>query len=83
MQLTWDLIGRATRDAEAYTLYLKPGTPPTGMAAWRLWLARTFDVPVFLHLPLRIFNSPNDVKLFDSMLRRKNLLPADAPAATV
>ncbi len=83
MQLTWDLIDRARRDAEAYTLYLKPGTPPAGMAAWRLWLARTFDVPVFLHLPLRVFNSPNDVKLFDAMLRRKNLLPADAGTAPV
>ena len=51
------------------------------MAPWRMWLARTFDVPVFLHLPLRIFNSPNDVKLLESLLRRKNLLPADASAA--
>jgi len=83
MQLTWDMIGRARRDGDAYMLYLKPGTPPTGMAAWRLWLARTFDVPVFLHLPQRIFSSPNDVKLFEAMLRRKNLLPAEAGATTV
>lgn len=83
MQLTWDMITRARRDADAYLLYLKPGTPPEGMAAWRLWLARTFDVPVFLHLPLRIFNSPNDLKLFESLLRRKNLLPAEAGAITV
>ena len=83
MQLTWDMIARARRDADAYLLYLKPGTPPAGLAAWRLWLARTFDVPVFLHLPQRIFNSPNDVKLFEAMLRRKNLLPAEAGAPTV
>ena len=83
MQLTWDMIGRARRDADAYLLYLKPGVPPEGMAAWRLWLARTFDVPVFLHLPLRIFNSTNDLKLFESLLRRKNLLPAEAGTATV
>ena len=83
MQLTWDMIGRARRDAEGYLLYLKPGTPPEGMAAWRLWLARTFDVPVFLHLPLRIFNSPNDLKLFESLLRRKNLLPTEPSATTV
>ena len=83
MQITWDLIGRARRDSDAYLLYLKPGTPPEGMAAWRLWLARTFDVPVFLHLPQRIFNSPTDVKLFESMLRRKNLLPAEAGTPTV
>ena len=83
MQLTWDMIGRARRDPDAYLLYLKPGTPPEGMAPWRLWLARTFDVPVFLHLPLRIFNSPNDLKHFESLLRRKSLLPSEAGAATV
>jgi hypothetical protein len=81
MQLTWDMIGRARRDADAYLLYLKPGTPPEGLAPWRLWIARKFDVPVFLHLPLRIFNSPNDLKLFEALLRRKNLLPAEAGAA--
>ncbi|UOQ97865.1 YcxB family protein [Hymenobacter sp. 5317J-9] len=83
MQLNWDMIDRARRDADAYLLYLKPGTPPEGLAAWRLWLARTFDVPVFLHLPQRIFNSPNDLKLFEALLRRKNLLPAEAGATTV
>ena len=83
MQLTWDMIGRVRRDSDAYLLYLKPGTPPEGMAAWRLWLARTFDVPVFLHLPMRIFNSPNDLKLFESLLRRKNLLPVEAATAAV
>ena len=83
MQLTWDMIARARRDADAYLLYLKPGTPPEGLAPWRLWLARTFDVPVFLHLPLRIFNSPNDLKLFEALLRRKNLLPTEPGPATV
>ena len=83
MQLTWDMIGRARRDADAYLLYLKPGIPPEGLAAWRLWLARTFDVPVFLHLPLRIFNSSNDLKLFESLLRRKSLLPTEPGATTV
>ena len=83
MQLTWDMIGRARRDADAYLLYLKPGTPPEGLAVWRLWLARTFDVPVFLHLPYKIFNADNDRRLFEAMLRRKNLLPAEAGAATV
>ena len=83
MQLTWDMIGKARRDADAYLLYLKPGTPPADTAGWRLWLARTFDVPVFLHLPLRVFNSPNDLKLFEALLRRKNLLPAEAGVTTV
>ena len=83
MQLTWDMIGKARRDADAYLLYLKPGTPPADTAGWRLWLARTFDVPVFLHLPLRVFNSPNDLKLFEALLRRKSLLPAEAGVTTV
>ena len=83
MQLTWDMIGKARRNADAYLLYLKPGTPPADTAGWRLWLARTFDVPVFLHLLLRVFNSPNDLKLFEALLRRKSLLPAEAGVTTV
>nr|WP_262905894.1 hypothetical protein [Hymenobacter terricola] len=83
MQLTWDAFSRARRDADAYLLYFKPGPAPEGMAPWRLWLARAFDVPMFLHLPLRIFNSPNDLKLFEALLRRKNLLPTEAGATTV
>ncbi len=74
MQLTWDMISKVRRDGDAYLLYLKPGAPPEGTAPWRLWLARTFDVPVFLHLPQRVFNSDNDRKLFEALLRRKNLL---------
>jgi hypothetical protein len=78
MQVGWDNIDRARRTDDGYQLYLKPGIPPAGLAAWRVWVARTFDVPVFLLLPLRIFNSPNDLKLFEALLRRKNLLPAEA-----
>ena len=78
MGLGWDSLARARRDPDAYLLYLKQGPAPAGLAPWRLWLARTFDVPVFLHLPLRIFNSPNDLKLFESLLRRKNLLVDEA-----
>ncbi|MVN78351.1 hypothetical protein GO988_18630 [Hymenobacter sp. HMF4947] len=80
MALPWDQIGRVRRDPDAFLLYLKPGVPPADMAAWRQWLARTFDVPVFLHLPLRLFNNDNDRKLFEALLRRKGLL-TDAPAA--
>ena len=63
MQLTWDMIGRARRDADGYLLYLKPGTPPADTAAWRAWLARTFDVPVFLHLPCK-FSTPTTTASF-------------------
>ena len=82
MQLQWDMIARARRSEGAYLLYLKPGTPPADTKPWRAWLARALDVPVFLHLPEKIFNSDNDKRLFESLLRRKNLLPTDvAPAA--
>jgi hypothetical protein len=81
MALPWDQIARVRREPDAYLLYLKPGVPPADMAPWRQWLARTFDVPVFLHLPLRLFNNDNDRKLFDALLRRKNLLVDGAPAA--
>ncbi|WP_245849436.1 hypothetical protein [Hymenobacter crusticola] len=81
MNLSWDMIGRAVREPDAFVLYLKQGEAPADLAGWRRWIATTFDVPVFLHLPLRIFNSPNDIKLFDSMLRRKNLLPVIAVAS--
>ena len=81
MGIVWDTIGRVRKDPDAYLLYLKPGPAPTGLAPWRLWVARTFDVPVFLHLPLRSFNSPNDLKLFEALLRRKNLLPDGTASA--
>jgi hypothetical protein len=81
MALPWDQIGRVRREPDAYLLYLKPGAPPAELAPWRRWVATTFDVPVFLHLPLRLFNNDNDRKLFEALLRRKGLLPTDAPAA--
>ena len=77
MQLQWDMIGRVRRADDAYLLYLKPGVPPAGTAPWRAWLARALDVPVFLHLPLKIFNSDNDRRLFEALLRRKSLLPTE------
>lgn len=82
LAMSWESIGRVRRDPDGFRLYLKPGEAPAELAGWRRWVARTFDVPVFLHLPLRLFNSDNDRKLFEALLRRKNLLPAEsAPAA--
>jgi hypothetical protein len=80
MALPWEQIGRVRRDPDAYLLYFKQVEPPAELASWRRWVARTFDVPVFLHLPIRLFNNDNDRKLFEALLRRKGLL-ADAPAA--
>jgi hypothetical protein len=82
MALPWDQIGRVRREPDAYLLYLKAPTEALAeLSPWRQWLARTFDVPVFLHLPLRLFNNDNDRKLFEALLRRKGLLTDAAAAA--
>ncbi|UOR04698.1 hypothetical protein MUN82_17330 [Hymenobacter aerilatus] len=81
MNIGWEMIGRARLAPDGYMLYLKQGEAPQELASWRRWVARTFDVPVFMLLPSRIFNSPNDIKLFEAILRRKNLLPAETKAA--
>jgi hypothetical protein len=74
MALTWDMIQRAQRKDDSYMLWLQPpsaGQLPTG---WKGWLARTFQAPIFIMLPYKIFNSQNDLKLMDSILRRKSLI---------
>jgi hypothetical protein len=74
MTLTWDMIGSAERKGASYLLWLKPPTEAQLPGGWRGWLAKTFQAPVFVMLPFRIFNSPNDIKLLESLLRRKNLI---------
>lgn len=74
MVLTWDMIQKAKRDEEAFMLWLQPPSGSQLPGGWKGWIARTFQAPIFLHLPFRIFNSTNDVKLMESLLRRKNLL---------
>lgn len=81
MNIGWEMINRVRITPDGYMLYLKQGEAPQELAGWRRWVARTFDVPVFMLLPTRIFNSPNDIKLFEAILRRKNLLPAETKAA--
>lgn len=76
MALNWDMLEKVKVSKDAYFIYLKPPTADQLPSGWKGWLARTFSVPVFLHLPFRIFNSPNDLKLMDSLLRRKNFLAA-------
>lgn len=76
--MTWDMIEQVKRDKDAYVLYLKQPDAAEQVQGWRLWLAKLMWVPVFIHLPLRIFNAPKDVTLFENLLRRKNLLPATA-----
>ncbi|WP_242926208.1 hypothetical protein [Pontibacter vulgaris] len=74
MALTWNMIQSARKKDDAFMLWLQPPTQEQMPTGWKGWLARTFQVPVFINLPYRIFNSPNDIKLMESMLRRKNLL---------
>ncbi|WP_181307328.1 YcxB family protein [Rufibacter sp. XAAS-G3-1] len=76
MALQWDMIERVTQTKDAYQMYLKGPAADQLPKGWKGWLAKNFNVPVFLHLPFRIFNSPNDLKLMESLLRRKNFIPA-------
>ncbi|OWP64588.1 hypothetical protein CDA63_02185 [Hymenobacter amundsenii] len=81
MRLTWDMIGDVKREANGYLLALKTPELPADLTGFKRWMARTFDTPIFVQVPDRIFNSANDQKLFDAMLRRKSLLPGGAATA--
>lgn len=74
MAITWDMIQTVQRDDDAYLLWLKPPTADQLPSGWKGWVARTFQAPIFIQLPYKIFNSQNDMKLMDSLLRRKNLI---------
>ncbi|MFD2999912.1 hypothetical protein ACFS7Z_06045 [Pontibacter toksunensis] len=74
MALNWDMIQKAEVKPEAYLLWLQPAADAQLPGGWKGWVARNFQTPIFIHLPFRIFNSSNDIKLFESILRRKNLL---------
>ncbi|WP_245842286.1 hypothetical protein [Pontibacter ummariensis] len=74
MALTWDMIQSAERQQDAYMLWLQPAADAQLPTGWKGWVARNFQTPIFIYLPFRIFNSQNDLKLLESLLRRKNLL---------
>lgn len=74
MRLTWDMIGEVKREPAGYLLLLKSPELPEEVKGFKRWMARTFDAPIFVEVPDRIFNSGNDQKLFEAMLRRKSLL---------
>jgi hypothetical protein len=77
MRLTWDMIGGVQREADGYLLTLKaPEELPAEITGWKRWAAKTFDTPIFLQVPDKIFKGANDQKLFEAMLRRKSLLLA-------
>ncbi|MFD2514068.1 hypothetical protein ACFSRY_09340 [Pontibacter locisalis] len=74
MALTWDMIQKAQRKEDSFMLWLQPPAANQLPGGWKGWVARTFQAPIFILLPYRIFNSQNDIKLFESILRRKNLV---------
>ncbi|OON71203.1 hypothetical protein B0919_03510 [Hymenobacter sp. CRA2] len=74
--MTWDMIERVKREKDAYVLYLKQPDVTDQVSGWRATLAKVMWVPVFIHVPTRIFNAPKDLTMFENLLRRKNLLPA-------
>ncbi|SET89440.1 hypothetical protein [Hymenobacter actinosclerus] len=74
MRLTWDMIGEVKREPAGYLMLLKSPELPAEVTGLKRWMARTFDAPIFVEVPDRIFNSGNDQKLFEAMLRRKSLL---------
>ncbi|NVO84000.1 hypothetical protein [Hymenobacter terrestris] len=74
MRITWDMIGEVKREPASYLLLLKTPELPEEIKGFKRWMARTFDAPIFVEVPDRIFNSGNDQKLFEAMLRRKSLL---------
>jgi hypothetical protein len=80
--LEWSAVETVKRDKDAYILYLKQPEAVEHVQGWRLWLAKLMWVPVFIHLPTRIFVAPKDLTMFENLLRRKNLLPAGSPGAT-
>lgn len=74
MTMTWDMIQKVQKTDDAYMMWLQPPNDAQMPGGWKGWLARTFQVPVFIQIPYRIFNGPNDQKLLESIMRRKNLL---------
>ncbi len=83
MTMTWDMIQRVQKTDDAYMLWLQPPNDAQMPGGWKGWLARTFQVPVFIHMPYRIFNGVNDQKLLENIMRRKNLLASTAATPAV
>ncbi|WP_439880774.1 hypothetical protein ACSX1A_16665 [Pontibacter sp. MBLB2868] len=74
MALTWDMIQKVQRKEDAFMLWLQPPSADQMPGGWKGWVARTFQAPIFILLPYRIFNTQNDIKLLESIMRRKNLI---------
>lgn len=83
--LKWDQISSVNKDKEAYILYLDNAEATRNVKA--SWLAKTVTKGLakaqFLYLPYSIFNSEQDLKFTDAILRRKGLLEGTPVAEPV
>lgn len=84
--LKWAQIDSVIKDKNAYILFLDNAEAMANVKA--NWLAKTVTKGLakaqFLYLPYSIFNSDNDLRFTEALLRRKGLLPgAPLPAETV
>lgn len=83
--LKWSQIANVVKDKEAYILFLDNTEAMANVKA--SWIAKTVTKGLakaqFLYLPFTIFNSENDLRFTDALLKRKGLLPGDVPAETV
>ena len=84
--LKWTQIESVIKDKNAYILFLDNAEAMANVKA--NWLAKTVTKGLakaqFLYLPYSIFNSDNDLRFTEALLRRKGLLPgAPLPAETV
>ncbi len=83
--LKWDQISSVNKDKEAYILYLDNAEATRNVKA--SWIAKTVTKGLakaqFLYLPYSIFNSEQDLKFTDAILRRKGLLEGTPTAEPV
>lgn len=83
--LKWNQIDSVIKDKDAYILFLDNAEAMKNVKA--TWIARTVTKGLakaqFLYLPYSIFNSDNDLRFTDALLRRKGLLPDNGTAEAV
>lgn len=84
-ELKWEMFERVDRAPEGYVLTFAsrpPAGAPQPNLLQRVLIKLGASELQFLVLPTEIFVKPADLKLFESTLRRKGLLPADVVPAT-
>lgn len=83
--LKWNQINGVVKDKNAYILFLDNAEAMANVKA--NWIAKTVTKGLakaqFLYLPFSIFNSDNDLRFTEALLKRKGLLPGSVPAEPV